>query len=86
MVQLEIQGNRGRSVTRQDMINYKANDGDISERLFTQDVHSYRVNGISHALESMRDKGLVLWVGKVSEEGWGQSQSRGGAHPRFSIL
>lgn len=27
----------------------------------------------------MRDKGLVLWVGEVSEEGWGQSQGRGGA-------
>lgn len=31
MVQLDIQGNSGRGVTRQDVINYKVNDRDLSE-------------------------------------------------------
>lgn len=65
MVQLDIQDNSGRGVTKQAVIIYKTNDRDISERLFKQDIHSGKVSGISHALESMRDKGLVLWVGEV---------------------
>lgn len=73
MVQLEIQGKNGRGVTRQVVISCKESDIDSSERLFQQSIHYSKVSGISPGLESERDKGLVLWVQEVSEEGWRRS-------------
>lgn len=72
--QLETQSNNGRGVTRQDVIKCKASEIDVLKRLFIWDIHSGKVNGISHGLEWVREKGLVL--------GWERYRKRGGEGAR----